>query len=32
MLKVSTDRDLDAAFATMVEERVGGLHSGGRRQ
>ena len=25
MLKVSTDRDLDAAFATMVEERVGGL-------
>jgi hypothetical protein len=25
MLKVSTDRDLDAAFATMVEERVGAL-------
>src|SRR6516225_7553404 len=25
MLKVATDRDLDAAFATMVEERVGGL-------
>ena len=25
MLKVSTDLDLDAAFATMVEERVGGL-------
>jgi putative ABC transport system substrate-binding protein len=25
MLKVSTDIDLDAVFATMVEERVGGL-------
>jgi putative ABC transport system substrate-binding protein len=25
MLKVSTNRDLDAAFVTMVEERVGGL-------
>ena len=25
MLKVSIDGDLDAAFATMVEERVGGL-------
>jgi putative ABC transport system substrate-binding protein len=29
MLKVSTDRDLDAVFASMVEERIGGLLVGG---
>jgi len=29
MLKVSTDRDLDGAFASMVDERIGGLLVGG---
>jgi len=29
MLKVSTDRDLDGAFASMIDERIGGLLVGG---